>query len=302
MTGAWLLRRKGPGCVLPLDRWLTLYGVAPFRRLRPRGGARVLPILMYHSISDDREEGVRSYYRTCTSPERFAEQMKWLAANGWQGVTLRDGLAWLAGRSSSAGQPVALTFDDGFRDLRTAAAPVLRAVGFRATAYLITDCVSDRATPAVFKGRPCLTWEDVRALHADGFEFGSHTVSHPELVRVGPRELQRQLAESRDAIARRLGVPVPGFAYPYAFPVAGRAFVARLQEVLRNTGYSHCVTTRIGRLRAGFDSVLMPRLPVNQDDDRAMLAAKLTGAYDWLAFGQGLAKQARRVVGRRTTL
>jgi peptidoglycan/xylan/chitin deacetylase (PgdA/CDA1 family) len=288
--------------VFAFDRWLTLYGVAPFRRLFARRAERVLPILMYHSISDDPETGVSSYYRICTSLARFGEQMSWLAAHGWRGVTLRDGLAWLEGQKPMTGKPVALTFDDGFRDFHTDAAPMLRKHGFRATMYLITDYVSETATPKAFKGRPCLTWDEVRTLFADGFEFGSHTVSHPELVRVGPRELQRQLAESRDAIARRLGVPVPGFAYPYAFPVAGRAFVARLQEVLRNTGYSHCVTTRIGRLRAGFDSVLMPRLPVNQDDDRAMLAAKLTGAYDWLAFGQGLAKQARRVVGRRTTL
>jgi len=50
---------------------------------------------MYHSISDDPETGVSPYYRVCTFPRRFAEQMKWLADWGYRGVTLSEGLAWL---------------------------------------------------------------------------------------------------------------------------------------------------------------------------------------------------------------
>ena len=104
-----------------------------------------LPILMYHSISDDPESGVRPYYRVCTSPQRFREQMQWLKDKGYRGVTLSDGLAWLdtakqkvesrdqkavasngnpsiANRQSSIVNTklVVLTFDDGFHDFHTA--------------------------------------------------------------------------------------------------------------------------------------------------------------------------------------
>jgi len=282
--------------VLTFDRWLTLYGIAPFRRLFIRREGRVLPILMYHSISDDPETGVSSYYRTCTSPGRFAEQMNWLAANGWKGVSLRDGLAWLAEGKGGSDKPVALTFDDGFRDFYTAAVPAMRKVDFRATMYLVTDFVGLRGAPGEFKGRPCLTWDDVRDLHADGFEFGSHTASHPELIRVDRGELLRQLTASRDAIVHHLNEPVTSFAYPYAFPTAYPEFMAHLMDTLRSTGYKNCVTTCIGRARNGSDRFLLPRLPVNQDDDTDLFATKTNGYYDWTGEMQAHFKRIRKLL------
>jgi peptidoglycan/xylan/chitin deacetylase (PgdA/CDA1 family) len=56
---------------------------------------------MYHSISDDPEPGVHPYYKVCTPPRRFAEQMQWLADAGFRGVTLSAGLAALASEAAS---------------------------------------------------------------------------------------------------------------------------------------------------------------------------------------------------------
>src|SRR5689334_1258885 len=70
------------------DRGLTLYC---FRTLG--GAARQVPVLMYHSVSDDAEAGVAEYYRVATSPRRFAEQMQWLAEAGYRGVSLEEALA-----------------------------------------------------------------------------------------------------------------------------------------------------------------------------------------------------------------
>jgi len=120
---------------------------------------------MYHSISDDPEPGVRSYYRVCTSPPVFREQMQWLKDNGYRGVTLSAGLAALggAGRKQKAesgnqkseadkGQlkignikPVVLTFDDGFRDFYTNAVPALQHHGFSATMYLATAFIGSKS-------------------------------------------------------------------------------------------------------------------------------------------------------------
>ena len=93
------------------DRLITLGAVRPVRRALdrlPALGLRRspfdprLPILMYHSISDDPEPRVRPYYKVCTSPRRFAEQMQWLADWGYRGVTLSEGLAMLARMERSA--------------------------------------------------------------------------------------------------------------------------------------------------------------------------------------------------------
>jgi peptidoglycan/xylan/chitin deacetylase (PgdA/CDA1 family) len=93
-----------------LDRLITLGVVKPVGRAWGRfpalnsGTSRAngtLPVLMYHSISDDTEPAFSPYYKVCTSPRRFAEHMQWLAEAGWRGVTLSEGLAWLNAKETA---------------------------------------------------------------------------------------------------------------------------------------------------------------------------------------------------------
>lgn len=281
-----------------LDRLLTLWLFRPLRRVVSRGRGFRLPILMYHSVSDRSEAGVEPYYRTSTSPKVFAEQMALLRAGGWEAVSLRTGLEILRSKHVAQGKVVALTFDDGFRDFRTAAFPILRQYGFAATVYLPTAFIGRQ--PIQFKAHECLTWDEVRELHQSGIEFGSHTVSHPELVRLPWPEIEREVRDSKIEIEQRLGARVAAFAYPYAFPRAERNFVGRLCRLLSETGYESCVTTDIGRASASTDLFAIPRLPMNDCDDAELLKAKLDGAYDWLAAPQRAFKTLKRLMSPKS--
>jgi peptidoglycan/xylan/chitin deacetylase (PgdA/CDA1 family) len=303
-----------------LDRLITLGVVAPLRRttrwLRILDPGSLtwdgtLPILMYHSISNDPEPGVHPYYRVCTSPARFAEQMRWLAGWGYRGVTLGEGLAATAGKGQAAGRAgrdsasptpgaqaparlVALTFDDGFRDFYTTAFPILQRQGFSATMYLPTAFIGDARK--TFKSRECLTWGEITDLRQAGIEFGSHTVSHPELVKLAWPEIEAEVRDSKLAIEHRLNTSPLSFAYPFAFPQEHKRFAQRFRQLLADTGYESCATTIIGRARAGGDLLRLPRLPANSADDRPLLEAKLDGAYDWLAIPQAIAKRRSIIV------
>jgi peptidoglycan/xylan/chitin deacetylase (PgdA/CDA1 family) len=374
-----------------LDRLITLGVVQPIGRAfgripafdaPPSETGRTLPVLMYHSISDDPEPAFSPYYKVCTSPARFAEQMQWLAEAGWRGVTLTDGLAWLKGNRVSGEQgavtsdqsavngkqspnsgpkiqdpkpqiqssassdlsrqsptgdggsisvfpsahdfasvspmreprtntglalasngapltahsekkPVAITFDDGFRDFHTAAFPALQQHGFSATMYLPTAFIGENRL--TFKSRECLSWPEIRELAASGVEFGSHTVNHPKLVELAWPEIERELRDSRIAIEQQLGQPALSFAYPYAFPRKAGEFALRFREILVRTGYESCATTSLGRARPSGDRLQIPRLPANSADDRALLNAKLNGAYDWLATPQQTLKNLKGI-------
>jgi peptidoglycan/xylan/chitin deacetylase (PgdA/CDA1 family) len=288
-----------------LDRFLTRLVFHPLVRagLGPRGFR--LPILMYHSISDDPENGVSPYYRTSTRPEQFAEHMAMLRTQGYQAVTLSQGLERLYAGSTPAcdcrgrlprhpspvatDRAVVLTFDDGFQDFYRTAFPILQQHGFGATVYLPTAFIGE--TPRQFKHRACLTWSEVDALHRAGIEFGSHTVNHPPLVDLEWGEIERELRDSKTAIEQRLGAPVKAFAYPYAFPQADRIFVRHLQALLETVRYESCVTTKVGCASPASEPLQLERLPVNTGDDTALLRAKLEGGYDWLAALQKLAKK-----------
>lgn len=277
-----------------LDRLITLGVIRPAKRLgglfssRTKNAAsrRKLPVLMYHSISDDPEPNFSPYYKICTSPRRFAEQMEWLAADGWQGVTLSDGLEWLAGKKTLTGNPVAITFDDGFRDFHTEAWPSLRQHNFAATMYLPTAYIGD--TRQSFKGRECLTWAEVRELHGAGMEFGSHTVNHPKLVDLTAAQIKNELEDSKQELDQQLGVSVTAFAYPFAFPQENIPFVTELGNLLVQCGYRHCATTILGRAAWDDSFPLVRRLPANSQDDHTLLRSKLRGEYDWLARPQGM--------------
>jgi peptidoglycan/xylan/chitin deacetylase (PgdA/CDA1 family) len=276
------------------DRIVTLGLVHTLRRFRMKSSRPVLPILMYHSISDDPEPGFGPYYKVCTSPRRFSEHLQWLADLGCRGVTLSEGLAWLADEprsSSTSPPPVAITFDDGFRDFATTAFPALQRHGFSATMYLPTAFIGD--APRRFKDRDCMTWADVSELHGAGVEFGSHTVNHPKLVELAWPDIAAELRESKATIEQRLGTLVASFAYPYAFPQGNRTFSMRFCAELAEAGYHTCVTTAIGQVRATTNRLILPRLPANSADDQSLFEAKLRGDYDWMGLPQLLRKKLK---------
>lgn len=276
-----------------LDRLITLHIVRPLLELRRSSKPR-LPVLMYHSISGDPETGRSPYYKVCTAPRHFAEQMCWLADHGYRGVTLESGLSWLKSPTpASDRQPVVITFDDGFQDFYTAAFPILQRHRFSATMYLPTIFIGEETRQ--FQSRDCLTWSEVHELFKAGVEFGSHTVNHRKLVEMDWPEIEEELRESKAAIERRIGTDVRSFAYPYAFPQARKDFVAGFQQTLRDVGYTSCTTTEVGRIKAGDSLLALKRLPMNGADDPPLLRAKLEGAYDWLAIPQAGAKSARQL-------
>jgi peptidoglycan/xylan/chitin deacetylase (PgdA/CDA1 family) len=70
----------------------------------------------------------------------------------------------------------------------------------------------------IAQGRPAqehMTWDDLRALAAQGFEIGSHTCSHADLGSVPLDEARYELRASRVRLEQALGKPIRLFAFPY---------------------------------------------------------------------------------------
>jgi peptidoglycan/xylan/chitin deacetylase (PgdA/CDA1 family) len=127
-----------------------------------------------------------------------------------------------------------------------------------------------------------LTWQELREMHAYGIRIGSHTVTHPELCRLSPSQIEFEIRQSKETIENKLGESIRSFSYPYAFPEQNKKFVEMLKDLLQTHGYEEGVTTIIGTASHSHDWFFLPRLPVNSFDDLEFLKAKLNGAYDWL--------------------
>ncbi|MDP9125436.1 MAG: polysaccharide deacetylase family protein [Pseudomonadota bacterium] len=287
-----------------IDRLVTLGVVAPLRSCLARERSpRHFKILMYHGVSERTDSQRHPYFRTVTTPAAFRAQMEFLRAGNHRVMTLGDALRWKRspmqaaadGAAGSAGDeraPVVVTFDDGLRDFHSAAFPILAELGLPATVFLTTDHLGGK----FITGEECLTNGEVVELAAQGVEFGSHTVSHPQLATLGDGAVRQELEGSRKAIEDILGRPIDLFSYPYRFPEEDRAFVGRLGAALRAAGYSAGVTTSIGRASVDADPLFLRRLPVNDADDLSLFKAKLDGDYDWLHRLQLTRKRVRRLL------
>jgi len=275
---------------------MSLYAFRPLVEMNVISTRRALPILMYHSISEDAESNVSPYYKTTTRPALFAQHLRWLSDAGFRSVGLDDGIRIAQSENGAPEKAVVITFDDGFRDFYDSAFPALKAHGHTATVFLPTAFIGE--SRRTFKGRECLTWAEVRELRAQGIQFGSHSVNHPVLYETPWGEIENQLALSKKKLEQELGEKIASFAYPYAFPQPDQRFADTFEKLLRQHGYQHCVTTMIGRVQSGDDLFSLKRLPVNDCDDRPLLLAKLSGAYDWLAYPQSWFKSARYRLSR----
>ena len=229
--------------MLRVDALATLYLVHPLRK-RSKPSQRRVPILMYHSISRQ-PEVTHPYFRTVTSPEVFGEHLKYLSEAGYKTVRPSQIIDLWKASSIEASRLVSITFDDGFGNFRTQAAPLLAKHGFSATMYLPTAYIGDHS-PKSFNGIECMTWNQVRELQNAGFEFGSHTVNHPRLKSLKPRAVEAEIRNSKDRIQQELGRTIDSFAYPYAFPETDRSFIQMLRRFLIEAGYHSGVSTIIG--------------------------------------------------------
>lgn len=136
-----------------------------------------------------------------------------------------------------------------------------------------------------------LTWDQVRAMAADGIAFGSHTVTHPILSFVDLERARWEIQHSRRRLEEELGRPVNTFCYP-----SGEAwsFGPVHRELLSAEGFRCAVTSVDGFNEPGTDVFSLRRIWIGAADDPPTLRAGLTGALRWLTKIKKTAKQASR--------
>jgi len=215
-----------------------------------------VPILMYHLVTPQPPSAFRKYTVT---PQVFATQIRWLALAGYKTITLDDLLAARKGGSLPP-RPVIITFDDGFRDCVEYAVPILQAHGFRAIFYLIAGLMGkDSEWLRAERGieLPILGWPAARQLEADGFECGTHSMSHPRLTDLEPEACRTELLESRHRLENQLGHSVSHMAYPYG------SYNDTVRALAEECGYRSACSTRIGLSGANDDLFALHRVPVN---------------------------------------
>ena len=310
-----------------------------------------LLIVVYHGVRPDDTPDDTWHLVGRTALERQCAYLR----DHYDVLPLDEALQQL-GRGPRDRPLAAVTFDDGYRNNRSEALPVLARAGVPATVFLATGLIGTRLTvwthqvaamfrdagarvgsvrlgtrelrsggngdwrrparqaidllkalPATERSRAMealraqlqaaspepdprlamMTWDDVTGAERSGMiRFGAHTVSHTIVSRLDDAELEREIAESVDAVRAHVGQPSAVFAYPN-----GRQedFDGRAAGVLRQRGVRWAVSTVEGLNAADQDPFAMKRIVVANDTSLADFQLRTAGVLTW---AKGLA--ARR--------
>jgi peptidoglycan/xylan/chitin deacetylase (PgdA/CDA1 family) len=123
-----------------------------------------------------------------------------------------------------------------------------------------------------------LTVDEVSALGADDvIDVGAHTVSHPALAVLSPREQSEELAASKRSLEELVDKPVTSFAYPYGNrsllrnimnkltrgrQSAPNSYTATSRRLIQEAGFQEAWTTRPGAVSPQSDRFQLPRILV----------------------------------------
>lgn len=280
-----------------IDRLATVYVCHPIAKLTGWSAKYCVPVLTYHSISENLFGKVHPYHHINTPVSIFSLQMRWLRQAGYRTLGLPELMNGFEDKQELS-KTVVLTFDDGYQDFYTDAFPILKQCGFTATVFLATDRIRDESVRV--EGADYLTWQEVRELQSEGMSFGSHSVTHADLRSLGPEQIDYELGYSKETIEQRIGAQVESFSYPFALPEEDGDFIRYLADTLENLGYTNGVSTSIGRAKPRDSRFFLPRLSINSWDDLELLKAKVEGGYDWLHWPQWFYKFAHHNVALMT--
>jgi peptidoglycan/xylan/chitin deacetylase (PgdA/CDA1 family) len=243
-------------------------------------------VLTYHSISE-------AAGPTSIPPAVFATQMQVLADLGRRSLRLNEFIDWHQGSNGEEDDGVLITFDDAFHDFAQVAAPILQRHGFSALVFVPTRRLG---SPEGWHGandpaRPLMDWSTVRALAEDGIEFGGHSRTHADLIKLPPRECEEEVAGCAEDLSAQIGKPVEAFAAPY-----GRVSPDVLAVIGRH--YRIAFGTRLAEAERGQDRFEVPRIDMHYFRDGGHWAGLLEGRRNYLRVRQALRAVRSRVVDR----
>ncbi|WP_320822743.1 polysaccharide deacetylase family protein [Reinekea sp.] len=193
--------------------------------MQPALAADHFNILVYHHVSE------HSPASTSVTPQVFRQHLQFFKDQQITVMGLADALAAVATGTPLSEKTIAITFDDGYRDIYDNAFPLLQEFDYPFTVFVATDPIDQGFGDM-------LSWAQLRSLHQQGVTIANHSSDHAYLVRQAPQGSQWRAAvkanieHAQQRLTAELGAPIPlWLAYPYG------EFNFELQAMLKEMGF-----------------------------------------------------------------
>lgn len=225
-----------------------------------------IPVLTYHHILRDEENTRFRHTSTTTSVRAFSNQMTWLRDRGYATLTMYQLDDYVHNRVNLPARAVVITFDDGLKSVSRYAYPVLKAYGFKATAFIISSRIKRHPQKWAPNSLQFMSLSELMGMK-DVFDFQSHTHflhrvdgrRRPILLSRSYHNILFDFAHSRRALAQ-FNPHVLYLSYPFG------GYNATAEKAAKDAGFHLAVTTVKGKVKPGDNPMLLKRLYILRTD------------------------------------
>lgn len=217
-------------------------------------------ILGYHAVSFDNTI-------VDITPDIFQKQLQ-LLKNTCQFITLDDVIDYINGEKNFLKPAVALTFDDGYRDVLTTIAPILYKEKIPAAAFVMSNTLhTDRSE--LENSKILMTIEELKKLKQFGWTIGCHSATHANLTD-RTVDLTKEILDAKATLEKELKTHISYFAYPKGF------YNKSVVSFVKQAGFKAAFTFEAGYISSNTDTLKIPRTPVDHTHTMEQFGAFFT--------------------------
>ena len=221
----------------------------------------LVSVLCYHSISSDNS-------LVDVTREQFISHLEYLEKK-FEFITLEDVTGYIKGDKIISRPSVAITFDDGYKDLVDIVLPILETRNIPAAVFVLAE--PEKANRNILGNiKPLMNSEEMIYLQNKGWTIGCHAATHKELTNIDNEALEHEIVKAKKIIEEKLGRPVKFLAYPQGL------YDQKTVEASQRAGYLGALTTDAGFISTKTLMLQIPRVCVDRTHTLTQFRALLT--------------------------
>ncbi len=227
-----------------------------------------IPVLLYHSISDDNSN-------MSLNLNTFENQIMYLKKNDYTSINFDE-------IDQNKKKQIIITFDDGYKDVFVNALPILKKYEFKATCFFVTNLIGQDNSWDIknknFLKKEIMNFNDINQWISSGMHIGSHSHNHLDLTKISEKKLLNELEFSKKILEDKFNNNDDIFCYPY-----GK--VNQHVYALTKKIYNKAVTTNRSRYDSyKHDLHLIPRIDMGKNFSSLKLYLKLETIYEDIKY------------------
>lgn len=228
-----------------------------------------IPVLMYHSISNQKDN-------ISVSIENFKKQMELMNSFGFKGYSLNKI------SSVNKGKKFIITFDDGYENIFKYCMPILKKLNFSATCFIVSKKIGSYNDWDIYqknyKKKKLMDTAQIKTWIKNGFEIGSHTMDHYNLQHLSNDQKKYQIMKPKEFFRKKFGINIESFSYPFG------SYNKDCLKILKRK-YKFAVTTKRSRyIKGKFNLLEIPRVPINSNTSLFKYFIKISTIYEDIKF------------------